>query len=228
MSSSGFSYRPPPREEEFIPSRNSFVNKEDLPIRPLRINFNEIPGEYIEPAEAQPKFSNFLKKSRQNINKPQEEKTIEKEVYEEFPPENLEEDRQDEPRNIKPKDFLKRKSRAVRPQKLEWKVTKRIDCWLPREKYPKQKENNIEIRQMIPRGNFMSLRDIEGEFQKDLNSFQRLDEFFLRGESGESKVPQLDGESQYVQEYSDEMYQKIIEELEKHYNYLCSEDVLNN
>jgi hypothetical protein len=217
------------REEDFSYSRSSFYNRDDIPIRPLQMNYDEVQSENIKLTTPEPKFSNFLKRNKQNFNKPQEDKFIEKEVYEEYPLENIEESRQDDLKsNAKPKEFLKRKSRSVRPQKLEWKVKKRIDCWLPREKYPKPKDPIFEIRQLIPRGNYLTLKDIENEFQRDLNNCQELGEFFIRSESNESKIPQLNNQSLCVMEYSEEKYQKMIEELEKHYNYLCSEEVLTN
>ena len=230
MENSTLSFRQPRKTEEFSMSRNSFVNGEDMPIKPMQKRYEEYAEEFAQVEAPSPKFNNFLKKTRPMVNKIQEKKNVEREliIKEEIPLENLEEIRSDEPRNLKPKQFLKRKSQAVKPQKLEWKVTKRIDCWLPKEKFPKQKDASFEIRQMIPRGSFLTLKDLEVEFQKDLENYQNLAEFFDRSEKALSKVPQLSDISHCVIKYSDEKYQQQIEELEKHYNYLCSEEVLTN
>lgn len=74
----------------------------------------------------------------------------------------------------------------------------------------------------------MSLKEIELEYQNDLNNFKSLTEFFDENENIVTKVPQFSPNSQYIQYYSDEKYQKIIDELERHYSYLCSEEVLSN
>jgi hypothetical protein len=214
-----------PRESLNKPNPPSYINKEEVPIRPLQLNYHEIYDDKLETLQSQPKFSNFLKKTQKN--KPQEEKIFEKEIYEDQVPENLEESRQDEPKiDSKPKEFLKRKSKSVRAQKLEWKVTKRIDCWLPREKYPKVKEENpFEVRHIIPRENFMTLKEIEIEYINDLEINVKLSEYFDRDSS--SIIPQLNPDSMFLKTYSEEMYQETIKELERHYNFLCSEEVLS-
>ena len=81
------------------------------------MNYDEIKDEAIVNYKSEPKFSKFLKRKN---NKAQEKKIEEDDVFDEYPVEdNLEEPRQDEPKNLKPKQFLKRKSKTIKPQKLE-------------------------------------------------------------------------------------------------------------
>lgn len=232
-------------EEEYIPQRSSYLNRDDIPIRPMAVNYDELLKDYPEPEPTAPRFNQQIVKKKKPvpIRRMQEDKVIERDYERErekdrsrdevmenpfMSPDYLEEARQDDymSQNLKPKQFLKRKSKAVHAQKLKWNVGKRIDCWLPKEKFSKGKDASFEIRQILPRGNFLTLYELEFEYKNDMSSWISLELFFDRPEKTVSRIPQLDVESLGVKEAADEDYQMQIEELERHYNYLCSEDVL--
>lgn len=222
---------PQEETEEPIHVQSSFLNRDDIPIRPLAMNYEDLLKDFPEQPLTSPPPQVRKKKipvKKIDFKKKEEEKIKEKSPEVFVFNENLEEVRQDDVQKPsgKPKEFLKRKSKAIKPQKIEWNVARRIDCWLPKEKF-KKKEISYEIQRAMPRGDFLRLEDIEKEFQDDLSGWISLELFFDRETKGESKIPQLDMDSKCLRLYMESNYTMYIEELESHYTYLCSEDVLS-
>lgn len=216
-------------EEVFIPPNRSFLNREDIPIRPLAMNYEDLLKDFPEQPITTPPAKPRRKKLP--IRKIDEKKVQEKEkespkvfVFDENQEEVRQDDTPKEP--VQPKQFLKRKSKSVKPQKVDWKVQRRIDCWLPKEKM-KKKEPSFEIQNIIPKGDYMSLEEIEKEYQNDLSNWISLDLFFERTSREVSKIPQIEIESSCLKFYIEDNHTMHIEELESHYAYLCSEDVLS-
>lgn len=236
MADSTISLKFPQPQEDQITSQPSFINRDDIPIRPLAMNYEDLLKDFPEQPQSSPPPPQVRKKINKKFppikfdDKKKEEKKIEEKINSEIFVfnENLEEIRQDDVQKHsgKPKEFLKRKSKAIKPQKVEWKVARRIDCWLPKENI-KKKEIGYDMQGTMPRGDFLRLGDIEKEFQNDLSSWTSLEVFFDREVGEESKVPQLDIDSKCLKMYMDGNYTMYIEELESHYTYLCSEDVLS-
>jgi hypothetical protein len=223
-SVSSFKFNQQEEPTEFVPTQpRPPLNREDIPIRPLAMNYEDLLKDFPE----QPLTTPPAKPRRKKLRR-QDEKKIEESPKVFVFNENLEEVRQDDvPKPPpQPKNFLKRKSKSVKPQKVDWKVKKRIDCWLPKEKM-KKKEPSFEIQNIIPRGDFLSLEEIEKEYRNDLSAWISLELFFDRAERDESKVPQIGVESICLKRYAESNHTGHIEDMESHYAYLCSEDVLS-
>ena len=135
-----------------LPGRQlNYYNRDEIPIRPMQVSYEHLAVETAEKDfsdQPKKKFTNFLKRKTQ---KPQicEEKSVnateclKEKITDNIPEknfENQEELMQDEKKyEGKPKEFLKRKSQSIKPKKVQWKVEKKIECWVSKEIYYKKK-----------------------------------------------------------------------------------------
>ncbi|OMJ88162.1 hypothetical protein SteCoe_9981 [Stentor coeruleus] len=223
------------------PKREKLINRDDLPIKPLQIAYEEVVNESDLPEEnvqEKPKkvFTNFLKRKTQRISILKEnseksvnarEETKEKvEIEEETDNinDNLweiqEETMQDEKKaEGKPKQFLRRKSQAVKPKKVQWKVQKKIDCWVSKEIYTKKQKK----QQIGKEKEFLSTEELEILFEQALNNYVDTASYLKKFErvANKSKIPQFKNCSEFLFEFKEDNYYEMLEELESHYLQLC-------
>lgn len=225
---------PPPRREKLI-------NRDDLPIKPLQVAYEEVANETDlseEPTQEKPKkvFTNFLKRKTQRISilKENSEKSVnareetKEKVEVEDNTENIndnlweiqEETMQDEKKaEGKPKEFLRRKSQAVKPKKVQWKVQKKIDCWVSKEIYTKKQKK----QQIGKEKEFLSTEELEILFEQALNNYVDTASYLKKFErvANKSKIPQFKNCSEFLFEFKEDNYYEMLEELESHYLQLC-------
>jgi hypothetical protein len=135
-----------------------------------------------------------------------------------------------------PKPFLKRKSQAIKAQKVNWKVTPRIDCWVsesstktkakprisqvPKARTPKQAVRGKEVSRI------MHVDELEGILNGLCAEHETAYEFFSRPERmKETLVPQFQTFSYFITDFTEDIYQETLEALEQHFDFLCNEEV---
>ena len=127
----------------------------------------------------------------------------------------------------KPRNFLKRKSKAVKPKKIKWEAKSRVDCWVEKsgsekkekkQSSPKRKPKEIE-----------SFESLEGVFLDIIQRHESAQEYFAYNKANvDSSIPMLDFNSYFVAQFCDDVYQEIIESLENEYSYLTTEEYFCN
>ena len=211
--------------------QESFVRRDDMPIRPLLVNYEEIQESPKEPEKPQPKKNvQYLKRGAGKMSWKHGlgEKAAEKfensymtfqqsEIFEEEP----------EFRNTAPRDFLKRSSKKVVNQKLKWKAEKRIDCWLSRGSAQYSKEYDLGISIGKSEGNVMHLEQLDQIFLEMSEQYIGINEFLDQTERVGQKIPQLNSNSKFIVEYLEGKQQETVETLESQYNNLCNDELIN-
>ena len=217
-------YKP---DESFSVIEKSFVksayNRDDMPIRTSTFNYEE-EQDVIQILPEKQKTVNFLKKGggKMSWKSSLEEKTAERleKSYIQLQKSYISDE--ESPNDSKPKDFLKRKSKKIVPQKINWKVEKKIDCWLSRDSAYYSKDSDFDIK---PKPNILHLEELEKIFLEMSGLHLNIHEFL--DNLPNEKVPQLCSSSKFVIEFNEDKYQEMIEKLEGHYNNLCSDEVIS-
>lgn len=224
------------------------INRDEMPIKPLAINYNEVPSE-TDAVQPPPKrvFRNFLKRKSKTVNIQENyEKSVNateesKEKYEntsrirekfnnidlviqeqieDIEEENMPEDRKFE---SKPKEFLKRKSQSIKPKKLQWNVKKKIDCWVSKEVYLKKPQKTVNTVQR----DYFSIEELESIFEESLRNFVDTSSYLKKFEriAAKTRIPQFRNCSDFLFGVKEENYYEILEELESHYLHLCTQGI---
>jgi hypothetical protein len=242
-------------------------SREEKPLAQMKINYDEVEDFAPEQSKAPKKtFSNFLKRKEKYdprkaaltaaskpkqpdiINEMEERResafderpikpvAIPLELSQAEPELQQEKPRVDEDKS--PKPFLKRKSQAIKAQKVNWKVTPRIDCWVseantkpkakprisqvPSARTSKQAARGKEVSQ----GRIMHVDELEGIFNGLSAEHETAYEFFSRPERmKETLVPQFQTFSYFITDFTEDIYQETLEALEQHFDFLCNEEV---
>ena len=229
----------------FSPSK-SF---EDRPIRPMRDEYASVAEQSEEIRSETPKpkkkFSNFLRKSSristaktQNMESdPEEDKPIESIPV----PASLEIDESQQiessMKSIKP--YLKRKSQSIKPKKVKWNVTKRIDCWVERaQKTVEEQKRKQEVMQDLPETpkreqavqRPLDVDALEAVFADLLRSHTDSHAYFKRpGRRDKSTfLPQFQQFSYFITHFTEDIFRDTFVALERHYKLLCREDWLDS
>lgn len=220
--------------EDTLESLRYLSNRDDIPIRPLQMTYENI-LDCSEEAEIKPKrkFTNFLKRKKKNSeekNTNEVEAVKETESFREnieFNLEHQEETMQDEKKfEGKPKEFLKRKSRSIKPKKIQWKVQKKIDCWVSKDVYLKKNLKNKEIvEEKYEEKEGMDIEELERIFEEVLGTYVDTAMYLKRFErvNCRTKIPQFKSCSDFLLMHNEENYYDVLEALEGHYLQLCSE-----
>jgi len=223
---------------------------EDRPIRPMQAAYPVVieQGEETRSETPRPKrkFSNFLRKSTRTASvKPQ---TPESDFEEEKPlealpvPATLEADeaQQSEDTNKAIRPYLKRKSQTMKAQKLKWKVTRKIDCWVDRGQKQPFEESRPDIssdvlpetpkREPAPAQRPMTVEALEAVFDTLLRSHTDAHAYFKRPERRDKStfLPQFQQFSYFVAHFTEDIFRDTFGALERHYKLLCREDWLDS
>ena len=221
---------------EYVENPRFVQGRDEIPIRPLQVSYEHIASEIVEEMEVKPKrvFTNFLKrktrKGRENeekvgnelegIKERGEEREAEKErIYD-----NQEETMQEERRyDGKPKEFLKRKSQTIKPKKVQWKVEKKIDCWVSKDIY--LKKNQKLVTDIEKDKEALDIEELENIFQEVLSKYIDTSAYLKKFErvTLKTKIPQFKSCSDILLMHNEETYYEMLEKLEEHYLQLCSE-----
>lgn len=219
------------------------VNRDEMPIKPLQIDYNELPAE-TEPVFPQPKkiFRNFLKRKSKTVTVPENlEKTVnateeikekqegnlrkEKNIMSQEHLEDIEEENMPEDKKFegKPKEFLKRKSQSIKPKKLQWNVKRKIDCWVSKDVYIKKPQKIVNVAQK----EFFNIEELETIFEESLRNFVDTSVYLKKFEriAAKTKIPQFRNCSDFLFGVKEENYYEILEELESHYLHLCTQGI---
>lgn len=226
---------------------------EDRPIRPMQAAYPAVieQGEETrsETPRPQRKFSNFLRKStRTASSKPQ---NPESDFEEEKPLEALpvpaaleaEEAQQSEDTNKAIRPYLKRKSQTMKAQKLKWKVTRKIDCWVDRGQKQSLEESRSRpeisssdvlpetpTREAVSMQRPMTVDALEAVFDTLLRSHTDAHAYFKRPERRDKStfLPQFQQFSYFVAHFTEDIFRDTFVALERHYKLLCREDWLDS
>jgi hypothetical protein len=137
-----------------------------------------------------------------------------------------------------PKPFLKRRSQAIKPQKVNWKRAPKIDCWVS-ESAPKPKPrprfsqlpSSRPAKQVPKLKEFGELRimhvdELEAHFNEFLANHESVNAFFSRpGRQETTRVPQFKPPSYFITHFTEDIYQETLDALEQHFDFLCNEEV---
>lgn len=258
-------------EELKTPSLN------EAPIRPYSKDTIEIPQEAFENKEFTPvKKFNFLKRNKErynprssSLNSPKKDikklteskeyKELSKEVTQEDSNEQYETHHDEEPKNElttekKTFNFLKRRSQKMQPQKINWKVAKKIDCWGSKTLTEPRRylRNSLErpastepvqnaffkvdfVRPKLKKRPtfisrsgvaFKTLEELNHIFKSISDDFKPVLQFFSRESrlDESTEIPQITQFSRFIANISEYNIQKVSRDLEQKYLQLCSED----
>ncbi|CAG9332612.1 unnamed protein product [Blepharisma stoltei] len=139
-------------------------------------------------------------------------------------PSQQEEKRQEEARA---KTFLKRKSQSIKPQKLEWKVERKIDCWVSKDVLIKKKtpQSRNLGRKSIEDRRLLTLEELEDIFNDMIQTSTDTLAFLKKPERClvKTRIPQIRYYSMFVTHYKEDNYQELLDALQQHYSYLCND-----
>ena len=195
------------------------------------MNYEEIQTDNTIEEETKPKkvFTNFLRRKNQkiieksvNATEAIKEKLEDPEPIWEVTNENQEETMQDERKfDGKPKEFLKRKSRTIKPKKIQWKVERKIDCWVSKDIYVKKTAQQINEKEKES----LTIEELEEIFENVLNEYVDTATYLKKFEriAGKPKIPHFKNFSDFLYVHNEEGYYETLEQLESHYLQLCNQ-----
>jgi hypothetical protein len=219
--------------------KNRFLNRDDIPIKPLQTNYEDLPDSNPIPVQPKKIFRNFLKRKTKTVQiNENNEKTVNatEEIKEQFENplktkekydklEDIDEEAMQEEKKIegKPKEFLKRKSQSIKPKKLQWNVKKKIDCWVSKEVYMKKP---VKLQPAVQK-DFFSIEELETIFEESLRNFVDTSSYLKKFErvAAKTRIPQFRNCSDFLFGVKEENYYEILEELESHYLRLCTQGI---
>jgi hypothetical protein len=224
-----------PNEPQFMPEpeiiKKKYHNRDEIPIKPMAATYDEILEEFPVQIEDKPKkvFTNFLKrKSYKNNEKSvnaqeavKEKVEITESVLEKID-ENEEETMHDEKnQENKPKEFLKRKSQSIKPKKVQWKVEKKIDCWVSKDIYMKKPPKRISEKEK----NYLSIEELEEIFDNVIQNYTDTSTYLKKFEriACKTKIPQFKTCCEFLLVYREDTYYQMLEKMESRYLQLCSQ-----
>ena len=246
-----------PQPQTYFPTPTASPKKtfEDRPIRPMQAAYTAVIEERSEetrsetPPRPKRKFSNFLRKTtRVSSAKPQ---NPECDFEEEKPLESLpvpaaleaEDSQQAEESNKAIRPYLKRKSQTMKTQKLKWKVTRKIDCWVDRgqKQVSEEPKSRAEVstsdcfpetpkREPLPIQRPLTVDELEAAFSTLLRSHTDAHAYFKRPERRDQStfLPQFQQFSYFVAHFTEDIFRDTFVALEQHYKLLCREDWLDS
>ena len=209
--------------------QKSFMNRDEMPIRPLNSTYEDLAESRTESPEGKRRVVSFLKKGggKMSWKSGLEDKAAEK-IEKSFLASPGDEDEEESKYSGPPRDFLKRSSKKVISQKLNWKAERRIDCWLSREPAQVSKEIEFDLKPGRAYMNIMHLQELEEIFLEMSQSHRTIQVYLDHEDRSSSRIPALSSESRFILNFSDDKYQENIEVLENYYNSLCSDEIVNS